>query len=119
MLRPDAPVAADIPVLSGADLSAPAKDLVGLLRSDGLAAPDAAQVAAFEGSGKTALAVRLLGRLMRDHPATRPRFVTPSGTLRAHLLDAVRGHSAARELFPGIGSLRSRAARSSSTRGSA
>ncbi|MET7565916.1 DNA/RNA helicase domain-containing protein [Streptomyces sp. NPDC005479] len=176
VLRPDAPVAADIPVLSGADLSAPAKDLVGLLRSDGLAAPDAAQVAAFEGirwepssrlldhvgsdlegtsafalvgdqqdafvrirgaavrhlpargevmvrkgdgavitvsggpgSGKTALAVRLLGRLMRDHPATRPRFVTPSGTLRTHLLDAVRGHSAARELFPSIGALRSTA----------
>ncbi|MDQ0847623.1 DNA/RNA helicase domain-containing protein [Streptomyces sp. V1I6] len=61
------------------------------------------------GSGKTALAVRLLGRLMRVHPATRPRFITPSGTLRAHLLDAVRGHSAARELFPGVGSLRSTA----------
>lgn len=59
------------------------------------------------GSGKTALAVRLLGHLMRAHPTTRPRFLTPSGTLRAHLLDAVRGHSAARELFPGIGSLRS------------
>ncbi|MFI8483956.1 hypothetical protein [Streptomyces rubrogriseus] len=26
------------------------------------------------GSGKTALAVRLLGRLMRAHPVTRPRF---------------------------------------------
>ncbi|MEU7429031.1 DNA/RNA helicase domain-containing protein [Streptomyces sp. NPDC040750] len=61
------------------------------------------------GSGKTALAVRLLGRLMRAHPATRPRFITPSGTLRAHLLDAVRGHSAARELFPSAGSLRSTA----------
>ncbi|WP_328674145.1 DNA/RNA helicase domain-containing protein [Streptomyces sp. NBC_00328] len=61
------------------------------------------------GSGKTALAVRLLGRLMRDHPATRPRFITPSGTLRAHLQEAVRGHSAARELFPGIGALRSTA----------
>ncbi|WP_181924113.1 DNA/RNA helicase domain-containing protein [Streptomyces inhibens] len=61
------------------------------------------------GSGKTALAVRLLGRLMRVHPATRPRFITPSGTLRAHLLDAVRGHSAARELFPAAGSLRSTA----------
>ncbi|MEU2732560.1 DNA/RNA helicase domain-containing protein [Streptomyces griseoviridis] len=178
-LRPDAPAAADIPVLSGADLSAPAKDLVGLLRSDGLATPDATQVAAFEGirwepssrlldhvgselegtsafalvgdqqdalvriraaaarhlpargkamgqegdgavitvsggpgSGKTALAVRLLGRLMRAHPATRPRFTTPSGTLRAHLLDAVRTHSSARELFPGIGSLRSTAQQS-------
>lgn len=61
------------------------------------------------GSGKTALAVRLLGRLMRAHPATRPRFITPSGTLRAHLLDAVRGHSAARELFPAAGALRSTA----------
>ncbi|WP_425264333.1 DNA/RNA helicase domain-containing protein [Streptomyces bungoensis] len=61
------------------------------------------------GSGKTALAVRLLGRLMRAHPATRPRFITPSGTLRAHLLDAVRSHGAARELFPSAGSLRSTA----------
>ncbi|MFI5979166.1 DNA/RNA helicase domain-containing protein [Streptomyces sp. NPDC051452] len=61
------------------------------------------------GSGKTALAVRLLGRLMRAHPATRPRFITPSGTLRAHLLDALRGHGAARELFPSAGSLRSTA----------
>ncbi|MET9500039.1 DNA/RNA helicase domain-containing protein [Streptomyces sp. NPDC006552] len=59
------------------------------------------------GSGKTALAVRLLGRLMRAHPATRPRFITPSGTLRAHLLDAVRENSAARELFPSVGALRS------------
>ncbi|MFE2541013.1 DNA/RNA helicase domain-containing protein [Actinacidiphila glaucinigra] len=58
------------------------------------------------GSGKTALAVRLLGRLMRAHPATRPRFITPSGTLRAHLV-AAAGHSAARELFPAVGSLRS------------
>ncbi|MFI9376317.1 DNA/RNA helicase domain-containing protein [Streptomyces parvulus] len=61
------------------------------------------------GSGKTALAVRLLGYLMRRHPHTRPRFITPSGTLRAHLLDATRGHSAARELFPAAGSLRSTA----------
>ncbi|MGW3683362.1 DNA/RNA helicase domain-containing protein [Streptomyces prasinus] len=61
------------------------------------------------GSGKTALAVRLLGHLMRVHPAARPRFVTPSGTLRAHLLDAVRGHLAARELFPSAGALRSTA----------
>ncbi|MGY4966672.1 DNA/RNA helicase domain-containing protein [Streptomyces sp. 900105245] len=61
------------------------------------------------GSGKTALAVRFLGRLMRAHPTTRPRFITPSGTLRAHLLDAVRDHGAARELFPSAGSLRSTA----------
>ncbi|MFF0836739.1 MULTISPECIES: DNA/RNA helicase domain-containing protein [unclassified Streptomyces] len=61
------------------------------------------------GSGKTALAVRLLGRLMRAHPTTRPRFITPSGTLRAHLLDAVTGHGAARELFPSAGALRSTA----------
>ncbi|MEU9298056.1 DNA/RNA helicase domain-containing protein [Streptomyces sp. NPDC048266] len=61
------------------------------------------------GSGKTALAVRLLGHLMRHHPTTRPRFITPSGTLRAHLLDAVSGHSAARELFPGISYLRAAA----------
>lgn len=61
------------------------------------------------GSGKTALAVRLLGRLMRAHPASRPRFITPSGTLRAHLHDAVRGHGAARELFPAAGSVRSTA----------
>ncbi|MFB6963484.1 DNA/RNA helicase domain-containing protein [Streptomyces sp. NPDC056309] len=61
------------------------------------------------GSGKTALAVRLLGRLMRAHPATRPRFITPSGTLRTHLLDAVRDHGAARELFPSASSLRSTA----------
>ncbi|MGC5400747.1 DNA/RNA helicase domain-containing protein [Streptomyces sp. DT20] len=63
------------------------------------------------GSGKTALAVRLLGRLMRAHPASRPCFITPSGTLRAHLQDAVRGHPAARELFPPIGALRSTAQR--------
>ncbi|MER6160310.1 DNA/RNA helicase domain-containing protein [Streptomyces sp. NPDC001868] len=61
------------------------------------------------GSGKTALAVRLLGRLMRAHSGTRPRFITPSGTLRAHLLDATRGHAAARELFPPAGSLHSAA----------
>ncbi|MGV9503869.1 DNA/RNA helicase domain-containing protein [Streptomyces sp. NPDC003642] len=61
------------------------------------------------GSGKTALAVRLLGRLMRAHPTSHPRFITPSGTLRAHLHDAVRGHGAARELFPAAGSLRSTA----------
>ncbi|MET8102432.1 DNA/RNA helicase domain-containing protein [Streptomyces sp. NPDC005236] len=175
-LRPHAPQVADIPVLSGADLSAPEQTLIGLLRCDGLTAPDAAQVMAFEGihwepssrllshvgselegtntfalvgdqqdafvriraeaarhlpargeqpvrkgngavitvsggpgSGKTALAVRLLGSLMRNHPATRPRFITPSGTLRAHLQEAVRAHSAARELFPGIGALRSTA----------
>ncbi|MFE7028846.1 DNA/RNA helicase domain-containing protein [Streptomyces sp. NPDC057621] len=61
------------------------------------------------GSGKTALAVRLLGSLMRRHPGSRPRFITPSGTLRAHLLDAVRGHSVARELFPSAGAMRSTA----------
>ncbi|MFG2950479.1 DNA/RNA helicase domain-containing protein [Streptomyces adustus] len=61
------------------------------------------------GSGKTALAVRLLGRLMRTHPTASPRFITPSGTLRAHLLDATRGHTAARELFPPAGALRSAA----------
>ncbi|MCX5233058.1 DNA/RNA helicase domain-containing protein [Streptomyces sp. NBC_00233] len=61
------------------------------------------------GSGKTALALRLLGRLMREFPTTQPRFITPSATLRAHLLDAVHGHSAARELFPAAGSLRSAA----------
>ncbi|GGM23170.1 ATP-binding protein [Streptomyces fumigatiscleroticus] len=61
------------------------------------------------GSGKTALAVRLLGHLMRAHPTAGPRFVTPSGTLRAHLLDAVGSHQAARELFPSAGSLRSTA----------
>lgn len=63
------------------------------------------------GSGKTALAVRLLGRLMRAHPAAHPCFITPSGTLRAHLLDAVRAQTAAHELFPGIGTLRSTAQR--------
>ncbi|MFE6788106.1 DNA/RNA helicase domain-containing protein [Streptomyces sp. NPDC057680] len=177
VLRLGAPAVADIPVLSGADLSAPADDLAALLRAGDLAAPDAARRAAFEGirwepssrlldqvgsvlegnsafalvgdqqdaflqirataalhlpgrggstapgdgtgavitvrggpgSGKTALAVRLLGHLMRHHPTTRPRFITPSGTLRAHLLDAVSGHSAARELFPGIGYLRAAA----------
>ncbi|MGW4221693.1 DNA/RNA helicase domain-containing protein [Streptomyces bacillaris] len=180
-LRIDTTAAADIPVLSGADLSAPPGELVRLLRADGLAAPTAAQVVRFEeirwepssrllehvgaelegkgtfalvgdqqdallrilaaaarhlpalentsqsgeratggavitvsggpGSGKTALAVRLLGRLMRAHPTTRPCFITPSGTLRAHLQDAVRQHHAARELFPGIGALRSTAQR--------
>ncbi|MGW9191280.1 DNA/RNA helicase domain-containing protein [Streptomyces rubiginosohelvolus] len=63
------------------------------------------------GSGKTALAVRLLGRLMRAYPAAHPCFITPSGTLRAHLLDAVRSQKAAPELFPGIGALRSTAQR--------
>lgn len=59
------------------------------------------------GSGKTALAVRLVGYLMRRHPKAGPRFVTPSGALRAQLLDATRGHPAARELFPPAGSMRS------------
>ncbi len=57
------------------------------------------------GSGKTALAVRLLGHLMRTYPTAHPCFITPSGTLRAHLLDAVSGHTAARELFPAADSL--------------
>ncbi|MFF4371505.1 DNA/RNA helicase domain-containing protein [Streptomyces sp. NPDC001594] len=58
------------------------------------------------GSGKTAVAVRLLGHLMRAHPDSGIRFVTPSGTLRAHLLDAAGGYSAARELFPSADALR-------------
>jgi len=61
------------------------------------------------GSGKTALAVRLLGHLMRNHPGAKPRFITPSGTLRAHLLEAASSHSAARELFLPATSLRSAA----------
>ncbi|MGY0071693.1 DNA/RNA helicase domain-containing protein (plasmid) [Streptomyces sp. QTS137] len=168
---------AGIPVLTAGELSRPANGLAELLCCGDLAAPDAGQVAAFEGirwqpssrlldhvgadlegngafalvgdqqdafvrirqaaarhlpgrgrhpapgggegaiitvsggpgSGKTALAVRLLGHLMRVHPAARPRFITPSGTLRAHLLDATRGHLAARELFPSAGALRSTA----------
>ncbi|WP_328965719.1 DNA/RNA helicase domain-containing protein [Streptomyces virginiae] len=63
------------------------------------------------GSGKSALAVRLLSHFMRDHPDASPRFVTPSGTLRAHLLDATADHPGARELFPSSTSLRSTAAR--------
>ncbi|MFE7112743.1 hypothetical protein ACFU98_38150 [Streptomyces sp. NPDC057575] len=35
VLRPGVPATADIPVLSRADLSAPANDQAGLLRSDG------------------------------------------------------------------------------------
>lgn len=180
-LRPDAPAVADIPVLSGEDLSAPAGTLAELLRCGDVRAPSSDDVAAFEGirwtpstrlldhvgsvlegsvafalvgdqqeafvrlraaaarhlrtlsadavrapgsrggrtggavvtvsggpgSGKTALAARLLGHLMRAHPSSRPRFITPSGTLRAHLLDATRDHSAARELFPAASLLRS------------
>ncbi|MFI6209144.1 DNA/RNA helicase domain-containing protein [Streptomyces sp. NPDC051041] len=172
-----------IPVLTAEELSGPAGALAGLLQCGDLVAPDAGQVAVFEGirwtpssrlldhvgadlagnrafalvgdqqdtfvriraaasryltaldagaaqrpnrhrnttsgaiitvsggpgSGKTALAVRLLGHLMRAHPASRPRFITPSGTLRTHLLDATRGHLAARELFPAAGSIRSTA----------
>ncbi|MFD7603162.1 DNA/RNA helicase domain-containing protein [Streptomyces mirabilis] len=54
------------------------------------------------GSGKTALAVRLLGYLMRHQERSRPRFVTPSGTLRTHLLEAAGGHAQARDLFPPV-----------------
>ncbi|GAA3908835.1 DUF2075 domain-containing protein [Streptomyces lacrimifluminis] len=61
------------------------------------------------GSGKTALAVRLLGYLMRYQGQSRPRFVTPSGTLRAHLLEAAGGHGQARDLFPPVSSLYSAA----------
>lgn len=64
------------------------------------------------GSGKSALAVRLLSHFMRAHPQAAPAFVTPSGTLRAHLLDATSGHPGARELFPPASSLRSTAQRS-------
>ncbi|MGW1643036.1 DNA/RNA helicase domain-containing protein [Streptomyces lavendulae] len=64
------------------------------------------------GSGKSALAVRLLSHFMRAHPQSTPAFVTPSGTLRAHLLDATSGHPGARELFPPASSLRSTAQRS-------
>ncbi|MEU0060472.1 DNA/RNA helicase domain-containing protein [Streptomyces sp. NPDC006334] len=61
------------------------------------------------GSGKTALAVRLLGYLMRHREKSRPRFVTPSGTLRAHLLEAAGGQAHARDLFPPVSSLYSTA----------
>ncbi|MFF3356807.1 DNA/RNA helicase domain-containing protein [Streptomyces sp. NPDC002917] len=61
------------------------------------------------GSGKSALAIRLLGHFMRQYPKASPRFVTPSGTLRAHLLEAASGHPAARELFMPASSLRSAA----------
>ncbi|MEU5243659.1 DNA/RNA helicase domain-containing protein [Streptomyces asoensis] len=61
------------------------------------------------GSGKTALAVRLLGYLMRHREQSRPRFVTPSGTLRTHLLEAAGGHAHARDLFPPVSSLHSTA----------
>lgn len=64
------------------------------------------------GSGKSALAVRLLSHFMRAHPDSAPAFVTPSGTLRAHLLDATSDHPGARELFPPASSLRSTAQRS-------
>ncbi|KUN58236.1 hypothetical protein AQJ46_43275 [Streptomyces canus] len=57
------------------------------------------------GSGKTALAVRLLGYLMRHRNASLPRFVTPSGTLRTHLLETAGGHAEARDLFPPVSSL--------------
>ncbi|MCY0955285.1 DNA/RNA helicase domain-containing protein [Streptomyces sp. H27-S2] len=63
------------------------------------------------GSGKSALAVRLLSHFMREHPDASPRFVTPSGTLRSHLLDATADHPGARELFPSASSLRSTASR--------
>jgi hypothetical protein len=53
------------------------------------------------GSGKTALAVRLLAHLMHHHPEADPRYVTPSGTLRAHLLEAA-GRPEARDLFPPV-----------------
>ncbi|MFD4953434.1 DNA/RNA helicase domain-containing protein [Streptomyces sp. NPDC058451] len=172
----DDPVGADIPVITGDDLSSEPQALASLLRCGDLKAPAAQDVVAFEGirwtpssrlleqvgstlwggttfalvgdqqgafvgiraaaqrslpsnsrsgagaerssgavitvqggpgSGKTALAVRLLGHFMRKHPWANPRFVTPSGTLRAHLLDAVREYSAARELFVPASSLRS------------
>ncbi|MGW5637223.1 DNA/RNA helicase domain-containing protein [Streptomyces sp. NPDC003832] len=61
------------------------------------------------GSGKTALAVRLLGYLMLHRERSRPRFVTPSGTLRTHLLEAAGGHAHARGLFPPVSSLYSTA----------
>jgi hypothetical protein len=61
------------------------------------------------GSGKTALAVRLLGYLMRHQDKSRPRFVTPSGTLRAHLLEAAGGQAQARDLFPPVSCLYSTA----------
>ena len=51
------------------------------------------------GSGKTALAVRLLAHLMRHHQDADPRYLTPSGTLRAQLCDAA-GRTEARDLFP-------------------
>ncbi|MFE7129514.1 DNA/RNA helicase domain-containing protein [Streptomyces sp. NPDC057638] len=66
------------------------------------------------GSGKTVLAVHLLGHLMQYQAQSRPRFTTPSGTLRAHLLDAADGHPQARDLFPSVASLHS-AARTAGT----
>ncbi|MEU9233476.1 DNA/RNA helicase domain-containing protein [Streptomyces subrutilus] len=63
------------------------------------------------GSGKSALAVRLLSHFMHNHPDASPRFVTPSGTLRAHLLDATADHPGARELFPSATNLRTTADR--------
>ncbi|MER7900991.1 DNA/RNA helicase domain-containing protein [Streptomyces sp. NPDC096046] len=38
-------------------------------------------------------------------PGSRPRFVTPSGTLRTHLLEAAGGQAHARNLFPPVSSL--------------
>ncbi|MGW1769234.1 DNA/RNA helicase domain-containing protein [Streptomyces sp. NPDC002073] len=61
------------------------------------------------GSGKTALAVRLLGHLMRHRDRSRPRYTTPSGTLRSHLLEAAGGHAQARDLFPPVTMLHSAA----------
>ncbi|MFD0392541.1 nuclease-related domain-containing protein [Streptomyces nogalater] len=48
-LRPDAPAVADIPVLGGEDLSAPAGTLAGLLRCADVLAPSRGDIAAFEG----------------------------------------------------------------------
>ncbi|MFE1790673.1 DNA/RNA helicase domain-containing protein [Streptomyces sp. NPDC059525] len=63
------------------------------------------------GSGKTLIAIRLLAHLQHAYPGAAPRLATPSGTLRAHLLDATAAHPGGKELFPSTHTLDSAAGR--------
>ncbi len=63
------------------------------------------------GSGKTLVAIRLLAHLQHTYPGASPVLATPSGTLRAHLLDAITAHPGGKELFPPAHTLNSAAGR--------
>lgn len=87
------------------------RDIVAALAADPGGPGTVITVQGGPGSGKTLVAIRLLAHLQRRYPGAAARLATPSGTLRAHLLDATAGHPGGKELFPSAHSLNSSATR--------